>query len=58
MAIRISSLHKRKIDLIEENRMLEHEVNKLVSGERMSEVIKAYNLNLANAHERENEIEG
>ena len=53
---RVSSLHKRKIDLIEENRMLEYEVNKLVSGERISKVIKSFNLNLVYAHERENEI--
>ncbi|MGR3319604.1 MAG: hypothetical protein ACUZ8O_14140 [Candidatus Anammoxibacter sp.] len=51
---RISSLQKRKIDLIEENRMLDHEVNKLISGERISKVIKSFNLNLVYAHENGN----
>ncbi|MGR3220540.1 MAG: hypothetical protein ACUZ8H_12115 [Candidatus Anammoxibacter sp.] len=55
---RIASLDKRKIDLIEENRMLEHEVNKLITSERISKVIKSFNLNLVYAHESENGIEG
>lgn len=50
---RISSLQKRKVDLVEENRMLEHEVNKLISGERIGQIIKSFNLDLVYVHEKE-----
>lgn len=49
---RISSLQKCKVDLTEENRMLEHEVNKLISDDRISQVIKSFNLNLVHAGEK------
>lgn len=50
---RISSLQKLKVDLIEENRTLEHEVNKLISGDRISQVIKSFNLDLVYANEKD-----
>lgn len=46
-----AKLQKQKIDLIEENRKLELEVGKLISGNRISEVIKSFRLNLVHASE-------
>lgn len=40
----ISSLQKRKIDLIEENRLLELQISKQLSGERIYKVIAAMDL--------------
>ena len=47
----IAKLQKQRIDLIEENRKLELEVDKLIAGERISEVIKSFKLNLVHASE-------
>ncbi len=40
----ISSLQKRKTDLIEKNRVLEHGIGKLLSGDRICQVIDSLNL--------------
>lgn len=55
MGYRISSLQKRKIDLTEDNRLLEHKINKLISGDRISQVINSFDLNLVSVHNRQND---
>ncbi len=44
---RISKLQKRKLDLIEDNRTMENDINRLLSGERITTVLNSLDLGLA-----------
>lgn len=51
---RISNLQKHKIDLIEGNRKLKLGVSKLLSGDRIAQVMETLNMDLAYAGGNEN----